>query len=66
MGRLHLPFPLLSDEGLGFTRALGLLTSGVDGLTLLRRVTLIVRDGVAEHVFFPVFPTDRNAADVLA
>lgn len=64
--RLHLPFPLLSDAELALTRALGLPTFGVDGLTLLCRVTLIVRDGVTEHVFFPVFPPDRNAADVLA
>lgn len=35
-------------------------------MTLLRRVTLILRDGVVEHVFYPVFPPDRNAADVLA
>nr|WP_246581222.1 peroxiredoxin [Deinococcus aestuarii] len=65
-GRLHLPFPLLSDAGLDFTRALGLPTFTADGMTLLRRVTLIVRDGGVEHVFSPVFPPDRNAADVLA
>ena len=65
-GRLHLPFALLSDETLAFGRALRLPTFGVDGMTLLRRVTLIVREGRVEHVFYPVFPPERNAADVLA
>lgn len=63
--RLHLPFPLLSDAELALARALGLPTFEADGLTLLRRVTLIIRDGVIEHVFYPVFPPDRNAAEVL-
>lgn len=65
-GRLHLPFALLSDETLAFGRALRLPTFTADGMTLLRRVTLIVREGRAEHVFYPVFPPERNAADVLA
>lgn len=64
--RLHLPFPLLSDADLAFTQALRLPTFDVDGMTLQRRVTLIVRDGVVEHVFYPVFPPDRNAADVIS
>jgi peroxiredoxin len=64
--RLHLPFPLLSDASLAFGRALRLPTFTVDGMTLLKRVTLILRDGVVETVFYPVFPPDRNAADVLA
>nr|WP_246363461.1 peroxiredoxin [Deinococcus budaensis] len=64
--RLHLPFPLLSDAQGRFTAALRLPTFEVDGQTLLRRVTLVLRDGAVEHVFFPVFPPDRNAADVLA
>ncbi|MBZ9714876.1 peroxiredoxin [Deinococcus multiflagellatus] len=64
--RLHLPFPLLSDEEGTWSRALGLPTFEAGGETLLRRVTLILRDGVIEHVFYPVFPPDRNAADVLA
>jgi peroxiredoxin len=64
--RLHLPFPLLSDASLAFGRALRLPTFEVAGMTLLKRVTLILRDGVVEKVFYPVFPPDRNAADVLA
>lgn len=64
--RLHLPFPLLSDAAGDLTWALRLPTFTAGGETLLRRVTLIVRDGVIEQVFYPVFPPDRNADDVLA
>lgn len=64
--RLHLPFPLASDEGLALTRALRLPTFEVAGMTLLRRFTLIVRDGVIEHVRYPVFPPDADAAAVVA
>lgn len=63
--RLRLPFPLLSDADFAFTRALRLPTFEVDDLVLLRRLTMIVRDGVIEHRFYPVFPPDRNAADVI-
>lgn len=65
-GRLHLPFELLSDEKLEFARALRLPTFEVAGMTLFRRLTLIARDGAIEKVFYPVFPPDRNASDVLA
>lgn len=64
--RLHLPFELLSDEKLAFARALKLPTFDVAGMTLIRRLTLVIRDGVIEKVFYPVFPPDRNADDVLA
>jgi peroxiredoxin len=64
--RLHLPFELLSDENLKFARALKLPTFEVDGMTLIRRITLIARDGVIRKVFYPVFPPDRNANDVSA
>ena len=64
--RLHLPFPVLSDEKLALTRALRLPTMEVAGLTLIKRLTLIVDDAHITHVFYPVFPPDRNAADVLA
>ncbi|CAA9517767.1 MAG: Alkyl hydroperoxide reductase subunit C-like protein [uncultured Thermomicrobiales bacterium] len=64
--RLHLPFPLLSDADLAFAAALRLPTFETSGMALLKRLTLIVRDGRVEHVFYPVFPPDRNAADVLA
>ena len=64
--RLHLPFPILSDEKLELTRALKLPTMQVAGLTLMKRLALIVDAGRISHVFYPVFPPDRNAADVLA
>ena len=64
--RLHLPFELLSDEKLEFVKALRLPTFEVDGMTLIKRLTLIARDGVIEKVFYPVFPPDRNAGDVVA
>ena len=64
--RLHLPFPLLSDERLELATALGLPMFEVDGLTLIRRLTLIVNDGVIEKVFYPVFPPDSDAANVAA
>lgn len=64
--RLHLPFPVLSDEKLKLTEALRLPTMEVAGLTLIKRLALIVDDGRITHVFYPVFPPDRNASDVLA
>ncbi|MCK1713044.1 MULTISPECIES: peroxiredoxin [unclassified Bradyrhizobium] len=63
--RLHLPFPVLSDENLELTRALNLPTMEVAGLTLIKRLALIVDDARITHVFYPVFPPDRNAGDVL-
>jgi len=62
--RLHLPFAMLSDEKLDLTRALRLPTFEVDGATLLKRLTLIVRHGRIEHVFYPVFPPNTHAEDV--
>jgi peroxiredoxin len=64
--RLHLPFPLLSDAGLELTRVLQLPTFTVDGMTLLKRFTLVVDHGVIRFVFYPVFPPDKNAETVLA
>ena len=64
--RLHLPFPVLSDEKLALTRALNLPTMQVAGLTLIKRLALIIDNGRIAHVLYPVFPPDRNAADVLA
>jgi peroxiredoxin len=64
--RLHLPFALLSDEHLKLTRAMHLPTFETSGMTLLKRFTLVIRDGTVEHVFYPVFPPDRSASDVVA
>ena len=60
--RLHLPYPLLSDPG----ASLGLPTFEVEGVTLYRRLTLILRDGVVEDLVYPVFPPTEAAAQALA
>jgi len=62
--RLHLPFSLLSDAKLTLTKALGLPTMEVAGLILLKRLALIIDDGRIAKVFYPVFPPDKNAAEV--
>ena len=64
--RLHLPFALLSDAQLKFTKALDLPTFVTSGMTLLKRMALIVDNGVIVHVFYPVFPPDKNAEEVAA
>ena len=64
--RLEVPFEVLSDETFAFTRALKLPTFTVEGMTLLKRLTLIVRGGKIEKVFYPVFPPDRHADEVMA
>jgi len=63
--RLHLPFDLLSDEKLAFAHGLKLPTFEVEGMTLIKRLTLIVHAGCIEHVFYPVFPPDANAPAVI-
>ncbi|KZD23559.1 peroxiredoxin [Tardiphaga robiniae] len=64
-GRLHLPFPVLSDEQLELSDALSLPTMEVADLTMIKRMAMIIDDGKISHVFYPVFPPDRNAGDVL-
>ena len=64
--RLHLPFVILSDEALAFTKALNLPTFTTSGMTLLKRMALVVDDGVITKVFYPVFPPDKNAGEVVA
>ncbi|OQW50780.1 peroxiredoxin [Candidatus Raskinella chloraquaticus] len=64
--RLHVPFPVLSDEALTLARAWRLPTMEVAGMTLLKRLALVLVEGRVDKVFYPVFPPDRNAADVLA
>jgi peroxiredoxin len=63
--RLHLPFAMLSDEHLALAGALGLPTFSVDGMTLYRRLTMIITGGIIEHVFYPIFPPDQHAQEVL-
>ncbi len=64
--RLHLPFPILSDADLALARAMRLPTFETGGMTLLKRLTMVILDGTVEHIFYPVFPPDQNAATVAA
>jgi len=63
--RLELPFPVLSDERLELVGGLRLPTFEAGGWTLVKRITLVIRDGRIEHVFYPVFPPDAHASEVL-
>lgn len=64
--RLHLPFPLLSDKSLSLANALNLPTFEAGGLTLLKRLTMIIEDGRIQHIFYPVHSPDKNADAVIA
>jgi peroxiredoxin len=64
--RLHLPFPVLSDESLALAQAMRLPTFTVAGMTLLRRMAWVIDDGIVTKVFYPVFPPDKNAEEVIA
>ena len=64
--RLHLPFQLLSDSSLRLKQLLRLPTFTTGEMELYKRLTMIVADGRITKVFYPVFPPDRNADDVLA
>lgn len=63
--RLHLPFEMLSDERLRLADALGLPTFETGGMRLHRRLTMVIRDGAIEHVFFPVDAPGEHAEEVL-
>ena len=63
--RLALPFRLLSDAKLNFARSLDLPTFEVDGLVMIKRLTLIVTEGVIDHVIYPVFPPDKAAEQAI-
>jgi len=64
--RLHLPFAILSDARLVLARAIRLPTFDVAGMTLLRRMVLVTDDGTIAKAFYPVFPPDRSADEVVA
>jgi peroxiredoxin len=64
--RLHLPFSILSDEKRALGKAIGLPTFTTSGLTLFKRMALVIDDGKITKVFYPVFPPDKNAAEVIA
>lgn len=63
--RLRLPFAVLSDEGYQFQKALQLPTFIASGMTLLKRITLIVNHGVIEAIHYPIFPSDSDPAWVI-
>ena len=63
--RLHLPFVLLSDSSLHLAHSLALPIHVVAGHILLKRLTWVQRNGVIDHVFYPVFPPDQAAHEVL-
>ena len=63
--RLHLPFEILSDAAFQFCDAMRLPTFVAAGTKLLKRLTMVVRNGRVEHVFYPVFPTNESADQVL-
>ncbi len=63
--RLHLPFPILSDEKLQLADAMRLPSMEIGGHILLKRMALVIDNGRVTQVFYPVFPPDRNAGDVL-
>ena len=63
--RLRLPFELLSDGGLVFAKGLDLPTFEVEGMSLIKRLTLIIDNGRSEKVFYPVFPPGENAGEIV-
>ena len=64
--RLHMPYPVIADPDRSLGEAIGLPTFEFEGATLYRRVTLVLEAGRIARVFYPVFPPDRNAEEVLA
>jgi peroxiredoxin len=64
--REHIPYPVLSDSDLQLADRLGLPTFEVAGMRLYRRLTFIASEVRIQKVFYPVFPPERNASDVLA
>lgn len=65
VSRLHLPYPMLSDPELSLAKALDLPTFRANGMTLYKRLTLVVTGDRIEHVFYPIFPPNRHADEVL-
>jgi peroxiredoxin len=64
--RNRIPYPVMSDEWLELERWLGLPTFDVEGMTLYKRLALVAESRRIVNVFYPVFPPDRNAEEVLA
>ena len=64
--RLHLPYPVLSDQDLALTKALKLPTFTYGGWTLIKRLSLVIREGRIAHVVYPVFPSNADAPAIVA
>ncbi len=64
--RNRMPFPVIADPGMRLREALDLPTFELHGVTYLRRLTLVAERGTIVRAFYPVFPPDRHAAEVLA
>ena len=64
--RLHLPYEVLSDHDLRFATALRLPMFQIAGMTLIKRLTLVVDAGAVARVFYPVFPPDGHPSEVVA
>jgi peroxiredoxin len=66
VSRLRLPFAMISDQRFELATALNLPTFGAQGQErLYSRLTLVIRDGRIEHVFYPIFPPNTHAQQVL-
>ena len=63
--RLHLPYPILSDEKLEFAKKLKLPLFEVEGMDLIKRITLILKDNEIVKYFYPIFPPTKNVEDVI-
>ncbi|HYN55114.1 MAG TPA: peroxiredoxin [Methylotenera sp.] len=63
--RLHLPFDLLSDPDFQLKAALNLPVFQVEEQVLYKRLTLIAEHNVIKKVFYPVFPPNQNATQVI-
>ena len=63
--RLHLPFPVLSDEKLEFAKQLNLPVFEVENMKLIKRITLILNDNMIIKYFYPIFPPDKNVEEVI-
>lgn len=63
--RLHLPFPLLSDDTLAFASAMELPLFELAKQTFMKRMTLIINDGWVEHIFYPIHQPEQNASEVV-
>jgi peroxiredoxin len=65
-GREHVPYPLLNDSEFRLAEKLRLPTFDANGVRYYRRLTFVAETGRITKVFYPVFPPQDNAAEVIA